>query len=106
MTPYAVLLLTPRDSDDVVRAAFHALSRDQHPDRDGADGVPGTMWYAIVNAYTALKTTSSRAVYDRALKSLAGVCSTCGGYGTVGTRRFKGTIRLCTTCKGEGRVKR
>jgi DnaJ-class molecular chaperone len=104
MTPYATLLLRPSDSDDTVRARFHALSKHEHPDRPGAGGVPGTFWYVLTDAYASVKTAELRAGWERAQRSLSGLCPECDGFGVQGSRVAGGKIRVCDACEGQGRL--
>ena len=102
MTPYALLLVKPNDPDEVIRKAYHAQAETQHPDANG--GTPGPQWYTATAAYNAIKTETLRQAWARRQGALAGLCATCEGSGVVGTRMFKGKIRLCNGCQGEGRV--
>lgn len=103
MTPYATLLVRASDGDEAIRARFHALSRHEHPDRPGAQGVPGEQWYPLAGAYSMLKTEALRTTWERTQRGLSGLCATCKGFGVVGTRKFGGKIRICEACEGKGR---
>jgi DnaJ-class molecular chaperone len=109
MTPYAVLLARPTDSDDAIRALYHVIARRTHP--DAAAATYGTAqealkaeWHTATDAYTAIKTVKAREAWERSRKLLSGLCAPCRGEGTQGTRRFKGVVRLCAACGGAGRV--
>lgn len=95
MTPWAELLVRPRDGDDRVREAFHRIAETQHPDANG--GAVGPRWHAARDAYAALRTDALRARAARAVELRAGNCPSCKGYGVQGLRP-----RLCPTCRGEG----
>ena len=86
MTPYAELLCRPVDSDDEIRARFHALARTQHPDRAGAKGRAGPRWYSLAEAYAHVKTVALRAGWERTQALLSGRCPKCGGLGVTGGR--------------------
>lgn len=107
MTPYAVMCIKPSDDDQVIRKRFHELSKSQHPDRDGAGGVPGPQWQALVDAYGQVKTVGHRTAWHQAQVHLARLCSTCEGLGVIWRRvgRDRSPI-ICEKCNGEGRVKR
>lgn len=109
MTPYAVLLAKPNDSDETIRRLYHAIARHCHP--DACRGLlPYTTeklnerWHTATEAYSAIKTPELRESWATRQKLLSGVCAACEGSGVAGTRMFKGTIRECKECKGEGRV--
>jgi DnaJ-class molecular chaperone len=102
VTPYAVLLAKPTDSDDAIRKLYHAIARTEHP--DGSQTQPSELWYSATAAYTAIKTAEKRAEVGRRQDLLAGRCAACEGTGVKGTRMFKGKIRFCSDCKGEGVV--
>jgi len=103
VTPYAILLVRPLDTDATIRARFHLLSKDQHPDRWNAGGVPGPNWYVLVGAYAAIKIQALRDVWISRQRGLSGLCKSCDGTGVVGSRVGGSKIRLCTACDGEGR---
>jgi DnaJ-class molecular chaperone len=102
MTPYAVLLVRPSDGDSVIRAVFHELSKEQHPDK--TDGVPGPRWYAVVDAYMAVRDEARREEWKAAQRMLSGFCKACNGYGVQGSRVLGRKIRPCEACGGEGRT--
>ena len=105
MTPWAELLVNPAMvTDEVVRKAFQALSRTEHPDLR-RDRQPGPRWFAITAAYSAVKTTGLRATWHRQQAALAGLCGGCGGVGvTVKLLGKDKGVRPCATCAGEGRL--
>jgi len=107
MTPYAVLLVKPTDDDLTIRKRFHELSKAQHPDRFGAAGVPGPLWYLISEAYGQVKTAEARRTWNEWQRKLARTCGDCEGSGVVWKRLGKDkSAKLCTTCNGEGRTKK
>jgi len=105
MTPYAILLVRPVDSDETIRKRFHVLSKGQHPDRIGAKGTPGPEWYEQAAAYSCVKTEALRKEWAAYRKQLARQCVTCGGCGVVWKRigKDQGT-KVCAQCAGEGAV--
>lgn len=104
MTPYAFLLVKPTDSDEVIRKAYHRVAQENHPDRAGGDGKPGSLWFTSTAAYTAIKTEEVRSVWMQKQELLSGFCDDCSGSGVQGTRLFKGRIKVCEVCKGKGRI--
>ena len=106
-TPYSVLLVKPNDDDLTIRKRFHELSKVQHPDRDGAAGVPGPLWQSLVDAYGQVKTVGHRTAWHQAQAHLARLCHTCDGYGVTWKRVGKDRSPIiCEKCNGEGRVKK
>lgn len=103
MTPYAVLLAKPTDTDETIRKLYHAIAREAHPDSAGPDMKPSDLWFAATEAYTAIKTEDRRARWEEQQALLSGRCTECEGSGVRGTRMFKGKIKLCGACKGGGR---
>ena len=107
MTPYALLLVKPTDEDAVIRRRFHILAKSEHPDRPGADGVPGTMWYVLKAAYEAVETQERRDNWARRQAHLSGLCTACRGCGVtwrrVGVAARQGPV-VCASCAGAGRV--
>jgi DnaJ-class molecular chaperone len=101
-TPYAFLLVKPSDPDEAIRKAYWVVAQVHHPDRNG--GVAGELWAPATAAYDAIKTDEARARWAAKQHLLAGTCTVCGGCGVVGTRMFKGKIRLCAECGGNGRI--
>lgn len=101
MTPYAVLLVRPLNTDDEIRKRFQQLAVHHHPDRDGAGGTPGPLWYYITAAYTAIKTEAKRKALEEELKHSAGVCGTCAGSGVTGRK----VVQVCASCLGMGRIR-
>lgn len=101
MTPYAVLLVKPSDSYDVIRKAYHDIAKKTHPDRDPTEGAA---WETATAAYTAIKTQDARETWERMMSNLANPCDECACSGVKGTRMFKGKIRVCENCKGMGRL--
>lgn len=102
MTPYAVLLVKPTDTDELIRKTYHVQARKEHPDLVKVE--PSDNWYIATTAYTAVKTETKRAAWMEKQSLLSGFCDPCGGSGVRGTRMFKGKIKICEVCKGEGRI--
>ena len=107
MTPYAELLVKPVDADNVIRRAYHALARHEHPDAHA--GVPGPRWTAITAAYGEIRTTDRRDAWTRRQARLTRFCNACRGYGVTwqrtGTRALRERVNVCTECHGEGRTR-
>lgn len=105
ITPYAVLLCRPNDSDDVIRKAFHAEAQITHPDLLSVPDPENreARWQAALAAYNAIKTQQARDAFETSLRLLANLCFDCGGFGVAGTRLAGRRIRVCDACKGEGR---
>jgi DnaJ-class molecular chaperone len=106
LTPYAALLLKPTATDDEVRARFHELAKDHHPDRyalNATDGVPGPLWHALVAAYTQVKTQTARSTWERQEALKAHRCTACRGQGVTGGK-LSGGVKICPACQGEGRA--
>ena len=104
LTPWAALGIRPSAATDLsVRQRFHVLSRSQHPDRPGADGVPGPDWYRLTAAYGAVKTDVLRAGWAAMQARFSGGCAACSGSG-VAPGRNKTPVALCGACRGAGRV--
>ena len=107
MTPWAVLLLRPGSEDRDISKKFRELSRAQHPDRDGANGVPGPDWYKITEAYELIKTEPARKSWEHGRLVLSNRCMSCAGSGVVWSRLGKNRpADICRVCSGEGRVAR
>jgi DnaJ-class molecular chaperone len=102
MTPYAVLLAKPADSDDTIRKLYYAIANEEHPDRTGV--AVTERWHAATEAYAAVKTEERRTAWLKQQRLLAKRCTSCDGFGVQGTRMFKGKIRLCDACDGNGAV--
>jgi DnaJ-class molecular chaperone len=105
MTPYAILLVRPADTDETIRAAFHKLSVQHHPDKHPGQPVPRE-WYAAVAAYSVIKSQKLRAAYDRHMLGLSGLCCACRGSGVRGSRVGRSKVQPCQSCAGEGRTRR
>ena len=101
LTPYAIMLVRSLDSDKTIRDRFYVLSRQQHPDRGGANGQPGPLWYELTAAYAAIRTQGVRDAWERQQAMLAGRCAACKGTGVQGRK----TIAQCATCGGKGRIR-
>jgi DnaJ-class molecular chaperone len=106
MTPYAILMIRPVDTDDAIRARFHALARGCHPDVVLPDGDQERLtadWHRYADAYSLVKTAALRAAWERSEALLAGRCWPCRGVGVVGGALKAATV--CPACRGEGRVR-
>lgn len=62
--PYQILQIDPLAVPEVVDAAYRALARLHHPDRDDAAGASATMT-ELNQAYATLRDPALRAAYDR-----------------------------------------
>lgn len=105
MTPYAVLMCRPLDDDLTIRQRYHALSKDQHPDRQGEEGKPGDDWFTLTHAYGLVKSPKAREAYAASLRGLSRLCPGCDGYGVRGSRAAGGKLRVCDRCLGVGRLR-
>ncbi len=103
MTPYAVLLVKPSDGDELIRKAYHAVARMEHPDREVGQKMASELWYEATAAYAAIKTFELRRSWSRQQSLHAKLCAQCEGFGVVGTRLFKSSVRVCASCAGNGR---
>jgi len=102
LSPYAVLLAKATDTDETIRALYHAIAKECHPDVVKTEAA--ARWHAATEAYTAIKTLAARSDLLRRTALLAHRCSTCEGTGVVGSRSVKPGVRLCPACKGAGRA--
>jgi len=106
LTPYATLLASPHWDDDKIRARFHVITRTNHPDRPGALGQPGPLWYAASAAYSLIKTEALRITWLKHKALFAGLCPLCQGSGVIGGSGVGGSKpKICAKCGGEGRPK-
>ena len=101
LTPYAVLLVKPTDTDEVIRKAYHALARTAHPDITVGQAI---FWERYNSAYAAIETVEEREAWKKERSMLSGLCGACEASGVVGTRLFGGEIEVCAGCGGRGRV--
>jgi DnaJ-class molecular chaperone len=101
MTPYAILLVKPTDSDDDIRKTYQVFARATHADLNLHKREE---WERYTSAYTLVKTEEARMKWGKRQSTMAGLCGDCDGCGVRGTRRFKGKIQVCSACKGEGRI--
>jgi curved DNA-binding protein CbpA len=63
---YAELGVAPEAEPDVIRAAYRALAKRYHPDRQGGGGLAAAAKMARLNgAYEVLGHPDSRRLYDR-----------------------------------------
>ncbi|QQG66426.1 DnaJ domain-containing protein [Desulfobulbus oligotrophicus] len=63
---YARLGLSPQAEENVIKAAYRALSQKYHPDKNGGDN---SRMQELNEAYAILSTHESKAAYDEARKS-------------------------------------
>ena len=69
---YAELGVTPQAEPDVIRAAYRALAKRYHPDRQEGLGLAAAAKMARLNrAYEVLRHPESRCRYDRHTRPLA-----------------------------------
>src|SRR4051794_31469026 len=61
---YAVLGVAEDATDDEIKAAFRALARQHHPDKDAGTTKLGKTFQAITMAYGVLSHPEQRAAYD------------------------------------------
>ncbi|MDF2443811.1 MAG: molecular chaperone DnaJ, partial [Subtercola sp.] len=61
-TPYEVLGVSPRSTDDELRRAYRRLLRETHPDTGGS----AAEFHAVQLAWELVGTSTERAVYDSA----------------------------------------
>lgn len=101
MTPYAILTVKPADADETIRKAYHAIAREEHPDKTGL--AVTERWQAATTAYAAVKTAAKREDWLKRQSLLSGFCADCAGSGVRGSRMFKGRVKLCAACEGAGR---
>lgn len=64
MDPYRVLYVDPLAPESVIRAAYHALARAYHPDRNLSPEASHRM-AELNQAYATIGTPQARAAYDR-----------------------------------------
>lgn len=102
MTPYAILLCKPSDSDETIRRLYHKHAEAHHPDVNG--GAADEQWYAATSAYSAIKTEEKRFEWRQRHCLLSGLCHKCASAGVVGSRLAGGKIKVCVACGGKGRV--
>src|SRR5262249_40379437 len=67
---YEVLGLTPDASPEQVKAAFHKLAKDSHPDVNAGDATAEKRFKEINHAQEVLSDSAKRAEYDRDLKRM------------------------------------
>ena len=103
LSPYAVLLAKATDTDETIRALYHVIAKECHPDVVKTEAA-AAQWHAATEAYTAIKTLAARSDLLRRTALLAHRCGTCEGTGVVGSRSVKPGVRLCPACKGAGRA--
>lgn len=87
----AHLGLTPGVTTEEVKARYHELALEAHPDKGGTDEA----MYELQAAYSTAYVYASR----------PRPCPDCGGRGWLEHRRGIRTIRRrCTSCRGQGTV--
>ena len=73
LDPYAVLQVLPSADQEVIDAAFRALARKYHPDRDATRSA-ATKMAELNMAYAMVRDGTLRAAFDRARRvTIAGV---------------------------------
>lgn len=97
-TPYAVLGLGPRATDEAIRKRYYELIQEHHPDRR-KDRKPGPRWEELNRAYRAIDTQSRRESWRNGIVLLSGGCAVCCRYGVTSTG-----AQQCAVCKGTGRI--
>jgi curved DNA-binding protein CbpA len=103
-THYRLLNVPPAAGDEEIRKAFWRLSREYHPDRAANQldvNNRAALIRAINEAYSVLKTTHTRAAYDKLLALRYAPCGRCKGAGQrwgVGGDSYV----LCGECQGAG----
>jgi DnaJ-class molecular chaperone len=103
LAPYAVLLAKATDTDETIRALYHAIAKECHPDVVKTEEA-AARWHAATEAYSAIKTLAARTDLLRRTALLAHRCSACECTGVIGSRSVKPGVRLCPACKGTGRT--
>ncbi|HET7685495.1 MAG TPA: DnaJ domain-containing protein [Candidatus Limnocylindria bacterium] len=89
--PYRVLQVVPTCDQEVLHAAFRALARKYHPDRDGSRHAQARM-VELNEAYALVREPGARERHDRAIRNAAfaplsaGVAAPPPRSGAVGTR--------------------
>jgi hypothetical protein len=66
-TPYDVLGVSPKASDDAIRSAFRKAAKAYHPDLNSGDATNEQKLKQVIAAYRVLRNTEQRAAYDQAL---------------------------------------
>lgn len=70
-TYYHILNISPRATDNQVRAAYRALALRWHPDRNPQNHAQAQRMFSLVNhAYMMLQTAPQRRAYSRRLLAL------------------------------------
>ena len=67
--PYSTLQVTPTAEPEVVQAAFRALARKYHPDRDQTR-VAADQMAKLNRAYSLLRDPKARETFDRARRTM------------------------------------
>jgi DnaJ-class molecular chaperone len=112
MNAYKTLGVQHTATDDEVRAAFHAIARQSHPDAPineecftANEYAADLLWKNAQEAYEELKTPAKRAAYDAKLRLLSPVCKRCKGTKSIQQRTGWSIVDMvCPVCNGEGRV--
>jgi DnaJ-class molecular chaperone len=99
-----MLLAKVTDTDETIRALYHAIAKECHPDVVKTEAAAAARWHAATEAYTAIKTLAARSDLLRRTALLARRCGACEGTGVVGSQSVKPGVRLCPACEGAGRV--
>src|SRR5215475_7714606 len=68
-TPYDVLGVSRRASEETIKAAFHRAAKASHPDLNGGDPSAEQKLRQVLAAYHLLKDPEQRSAYDLQLRS-------------------------------------
>src|SRR5215510_9955286 len=63
-TPYDILGVSQRASEETIKAAFHKAAKAYHPDLNGGDPAAEQKLKQVIAAYQILKCPEQRAAYD------------------------------------------
>ena len=105
-THYQVLGVDPKATDAAIRAKFHIIAKQYHPDtgQDAAAPAAQMFFEQAQAAYNVLKMPAQRAAYDAQLQLLAPKCSVCKGTKKVQERTgFRIMEWTCQHCRGTGK---
>jgi hypothetical protein len=76
-TPYDVLGVSRKASDNAIRAAFRKAAKAYHPDLNAGDATNEQKLKQVITAYRMLRNTEQRAAYDQALADYEQYLSRC-----------------------------
>ncbi len=100
-TPYAVLGVGPRATDEAIRKRYYELIQAEHPDKR-RDRRPGPRWESLNRAYRSIDTQSHRESWRNGIALLSGGCAVCARYGVAVNSASRWAV--CAACKGTGRT--